>query len=48
MKFRLEEGNGQAFYQIGVEDNGNPLGLDDEEMRESLGTLFYMARNLNA
>ena len=33
---------------IGVEDNGNALGLNEEEMRESLGTLFYMARNLNA
>jgi elongation factor 1-alpha len=44
----LQEGNGQAFYQIGVEDNGNPLGLNNEEMKESLGTLFFMARNLNA
>jgi GTPase len=31
-----------------VEDNGNPLGLDEEEMRESLATIFYMARNLDA
>jgi elongation factor 1-alpha len=31
-----------------VEDNGNPLGLNEEEMKESLATLFYMARNLNA
>ena len=44
----LQEGNGQAFYQIGVEDNGNPLGLNEDEMKESLGTLFFMARNLNA
>lgn len=27
MKFRLAEGNGEAFYEIGLEDNGNPLGL---------------------
>jgi elongation factor 1-alpha len=33
---------------IGVEDDGNPLGLNLDEMRESLGTLFIMARNLNA
>jgi elongation factor 1-alpha len=33
---------------VGVEDNGNPLGLNDQEMKESLGTLFFMARNVNA
>lgn len=48
MKFRLKEGNGEAFYMIGVEDDGNPLGLNLDEMRESLATLFIMARNLNA
>ena len=42
MKFRLNEGNGKAYYQIGVEDNGNPLGLNENEMYESLATLFYM------
>ena len=31
-----------------MEDIGNPLGLNNEEMIESLGTLFFMARNLNA
>ena len=31
-----------------MEDSGNPLGLNNEEMKESLGTLFFMARNLNA
>lgn len=48
MKFRLNEGNGQAYYQIGVEDNGNPLGLGEKEMFESLATLYYMSKNLNA
>jgi elongation factor 1-alpha len=48
MKFRLEEGNGLAYYYIGVEDNGNALGLVADELMESLGTLFFMARNLNA
>jgi GTPase len=36
MKFRLEEGNGEAIYEIGVEDNGNPLGLCYEDMIQSL------------
>lgn len=48
MKFRLDEGGGQAFYRIGVEDNGNPLGLSNEEMKESLAMLFYMAKYLKA
>jgi len=26
----------------------NPLGLNEDEIKESLGTLFFMARNLNA
>jgi GTPase len=34
---------------IGVEDDGKALGLQvEEQMFESLGTLFFMARNLNA
>lgn len=32
MKFRLEEGLGEAFYNLGYEDDGNPLGLSDEEL----------------
>ena len=48
MKFRLYEGNGEAIYKIGVEDNGNPLGLDREEMKESLAMLFMIGRNLKA
>jgi elongation factor 1-alpha len=36
MKFRLEEGLGEAFYNLGYEDDGNPLGLSDEELEQSL------------
>lgn len=32
MKFRIKEGFGDAYYRIGVEDNGKPTGLDREEM----------------
>jgi len=28
MKFRVKEGLGEAYYRIGVEDNGRPLGLN--------------------
>lgn len=36
LNFRLNEGKGQAIYKIGVEDNGNPLGLSDEHLKGSL------------
>jgi GTPase len=28
MKFRLREGNGEAFYYIGVKDDGYPQGIN--------------------
>eukprot|EP01038_Epipyxis_sp_PR26KG_P012545 gene12545-16824_t len=44
LHWRLNEGNGIAFYLIGVEDNGNQLGLTDADLEESLGNLRYMAQ----
>lgn len=43
MKWRLQEGRGEAVYQIGVEDNGLLVGLSEEEMHASLKTLRRMA-----
>lgn len=43
MKWRLQEGRGEAVYQIGVEDNGMLVGLPEEDMRASLKTLRRMA-----
>jgi len=48
MKFRLQEGHGEAKYEIGVEDDGTPTGLNKEEMFCSLRTLCTMASNLKA
>jgi len=48
MKWRLEEGNGEAIYQIGVENCGVLAGLTDSEMKESLKTLNTMADKLGA
>jgi GTPase len=39
MKWRLQEGLGEAIYQIGVEDNGFLSGLTDYELKKSLKTL---------
>ncbi|MCG3252821.1 MAG: hypothetical protein KAX09_03165, partial [Candidatus Heimdallarchaeota archaeon] len=48
MKFRLQEGLGEAIYEIGVEDNGYPKGLSDKELKLSIETLTKMAQELNA
>ncbi len=39
MKWRLQEGFGEAIYEIGVEDNGSCCGLSEDEMIKSLNTL---------
>ena len=48
MKWRLREGQGEAIYEIGVEDNGLMTGLSGEDMDSSLDTLREMARRLEA
>lgn len=47
MKWRLQEGEGEAIYQIGVEDSGTLAGLEEAEMKASLDTLKLMADRLN-
>jgi hypothetical protein len=48
MEFRLREGVGKCFYRIGLEDNGNCLGLKEEELKKSLETLQYLADQIKA
>ncbi|KAJ1354918.1 GTP binding protein [Parelaphostrongylus tenuis] len=48
MKWRLREGQGEAIYEVGVEDNGQLCGLSDVELEESLITLRAMANALGA
>lgn len=43
LNWRLNEGDGEAFYLIGIEDNGNPLGLSVPDLQESLRNLKFMA-----
>ena len=45
MKFRLHEGNGECHYLIGVEDNGNPIGINEVEMKESIETIKRMVNS---
>ncbi|XP_029949835.1 GTP-binding protein 2-like [Salarias fasciatus] len=48
LKWRLQEGRGEAVYQIGVEDNGLLVGLTDGDMKASLRTLRRMAEKVGA
>ncbi|KAH3764883.1 GTP-binding protein 1 [Pelomyxa schiedti] len=48
LKWRLGEGNGEAIYEIGVEDNGVPAGLSEGNMDKSLATLKRMTEELHA
>ena len=46
MKWRLQEGHGEAIYKIGVEDNGVCAGLSENEMKSTMETLKTMAERL--
>lgn len=48
LNFRLSEGNGEAIYQLGVEDTGRKKGLSHAHLRASLDTLTRMAHELEA
>lgn len=48
LKWRLREGNGEAIYEIGVEDSGILTGLTKRDMTASLQTLKQMALKLGA
>eukprot|EP00127_Corallochytrium_limacisporum_P004161 Clim_evm106s157 gene=Clim_evmTU106s157 len=43
MKWRLAEGNGKAFYELGVHDDGEMAGLTASQLEASLSTLEHMA-----
>ena len=46
MNFRLREGSGECYYEIGVEDNGNALGITKQELEISLSVINTIAINL--
>ena len=48
MSFRIKEGRGVAFYKIGYQDNGEPLGLNSTEFKRSLQLISHMASQLSA
>ncbi|KAF8181622.1 hypothetical protein BJ912DRAFT_882213 [Pholiota molesta] len=48
MKWRLLEGGGQAYYELGVADSGDLIGLPRAELEQSLETLEMMAGEIGA
>ena len=48
LKWRLLEGGGQAYYELGVADSGDLIGLPREELEQSLETLEMLAGEIGA
>ncbi|TMW65521.1 hypothetical protein Poli38472_008163 [Pythium oligandrum] len=48
LHWRLNEGKGEAFYEIGVRDNGEAIGIPLPSMIKSMRTLARMCQVLNA
>ncbi|KAI0646035.1 hypothetical protein C8Q79DRAFT_641790 [Trametes meyenii] len=48
LKWRLLEGGGQAYYELGVADSGALIGLSRADLEESLATLEMMAGEIGA
>ncbi len=48
MLYRLNEGHGEAFYILGLSDDGQPIGLSDSELSSSLNNLKVIAQKAGA
>ena len=48
LKYRIEEGLGEAIYEIGVMDDGRVVGLSEEELKTSLKNLEEAAKRIGA
>ncbi|RHY12302.1 hypothetical protein DYB25_005117 [Aphanomyces astaci] len=48
LNWRLNEGHGYAFYELGVSDDGLVIGMPPEDLETSLNTLFRMCQVLSA
>ena len=48
MNWRLNEGNGTAYYFLGVNDNGTIHGLDNETFKYSIKIIKELAKDCDA
>lgn len=47
LQYRIDEGSGEAFYFLGVMDNGSINGLDEKDFDESLNNLMVLCQRLD-
>lgn len=47
MRFRVDQGDGEAIYVIGVYDDGSPVGVTDNNFTESFNNLCLAASENN-
>src|SRR3990167_6267519 len=48
MSYRLEEGNDECIYQLGVTDDGCLLGIPKDQMDQSIQNLVTIASQIGA
>ncbi|MDG7037994.1 MAG: elongation factor 1-alpha, partial [Nitrososphaerota archaeon] len=48
LRYRLDEGHGEAFYVLGLMDDGRPIGLSHEKMEKSISNLRMLAQEAGA
>lgn len=48
LKWRLNEGNGEALYYIGVNDDGSVVGLNSDELKETIMNIKKMCEKINS
>ena len=48
LKWRLNEGNGEALYYIGVNDDGSVIGLSGNELKETIMNIKKMCEKINS
>lgn len=44
----MQEGRGEAFYEVGVHDDGDLIGISPEQIFETMMVLFHIASSISA
>ncbi len=48
LNYRLKEGGGEAFYEIGISDNGEPVGISEEEAKKTFEAMNEIVKRIGA
>ena len=46
LKYRVLEGEGEALYIIGIQDDGTIVGLDDNEIQKTINKFNHICNNV--